>query len=163
MAAGSGITPILSILKMILASETMSQCVLIYGNKTPETTMFSDELNQLVDKYSSRFELVSVFSQHDVSKNKSTEYHGRINLTLLNQIVGERFIDEFFVCGPKEMSTSLYEHICSKGLEAEKAHIELFEVDNELSENNQTAHASVMIKIDGDEFSFDYDESNRSI
>ena len=163
VAAGSGITPILSILKMILASETMSQCVLIYGNKTPETTMFSDELNQLVDKYSSRFELVSVFSQHDVSKNKSTEYHGRINLTLLNQIVGERFIDEFFVCGPKEMSTSLYEHICSKGLEAEKAHIELFEVDNELSENNQTAHASVMIKIDGDEFSFDYDDSTRSI
>lgn len=162
VAAGSGITPILSILKMTLASETLSQCVLVYGNKNPESAMFSDELKQLAERYVDRLELVSVFSKNGES-SLGSDFKGRITPTMVDQIVAGKAIDEFFVCGPKEMSISLYDHMCAKGLSDEKAHIELFEADDILSEESQTANAKVTVKIDGDEFAFDYDDSTRSI
>ena len=157
VAAGSGITPILSIAKMVLASETLSQCVLIYSNKTPESVMFAEDLKKLSDKYPERFRLVSFYSQSGAG-----DYQGRINLDRVNTIMATAAIDEFFVCGPKEMSVALYEGVCSQGLESDHAHIELFEEANLSADSNSTS-AQVTIKIDGNSFTFDYDDSTRSI
>ncbi len=157
VAAGSGITPILSIVKMILASETMSQCILVYGNKTPESVMFSKELENLLDKYSERFHLVSVYSQTDVG-----DYQGRIHLDMMSEIVAPADIDEFFICGPKDMSVALYEGVCLQGLASDHAHIELFE-EATLAADSESIKAKIVIKIDGDSFALDYDDSTRSI
>ena len=156
-AAGSGITPILSILKMTLASETMSQCTLIYGNTKPESVMFAKDLQKLSDQYPERFRLISVYSQSNAG-----DFQGRIDLDLVNQIMADGRIDDFFVCGPKDMSVALYDGLCAQGLAKENAHIELFE-EAVLSEDSNSSVATVQLSIDGDSFVFDYEDSTRSI
>ncbi len=162
VAAGSGITPILSIIKMTLASESLSQCCLIYANKSPESSMFREELEQLTQRYSDRFHLVSVYSQSDEG-----ELRGRLNLQVIEQLYEKRSrklsrVDEFFVCGPKEMSIALHEAVLKAGISAENAHIELFEASTEFSDIGGD-NAVVTMKIDGESFEFTYDDPTRSI
>ena len=158
VAAGSGITPILSILKMTLASENMSHCTLIYSNKVPESVMFDDELKKLMERYGDRFRLISAFSQ-----SSEGDYQGRIDKQAVEGLVDLKKINEFFVCGPQEMSVSLHEMMLSKGLPAENVHIELFEAIEGFAESRDTSQAKIHMSIDGDSFEFDYDDPTRSI
>ena len=161
IAAGSGITPILSILKMTLASETLSQCLLIYCNKTPESSMFSSEIDALKERYKDRFTLVSVFSDSDVG-----QYNGRISFEALFELVPNiHSIDEFFVCGPEALSVDLRQSMIDQGLAEDKAHIELFNSVQQFSESSDetSSHAQVSVAIDGETIEFIYDDPTRSI
>lgn len=158
IAAGSGITPILSILKMVLAAESLSQCVLVYANKTPETTMFHDELSQLKSRYSDRFDWLSVYSQSDAG-----DYQGRVDQTVVTKLLGElSSVDEFFVCGPEAMSVPLYEFMLTQGLTEEQLHIELF-TEVQLDADTDSGKAKIQLKIDGEELLIDYQDNTRSI
>src|SRR5690606_39248421 len=101
-AAGSGITPILSILKSVLESEPKSTFVLTYGNKSPEETIFFDELHDLQLKYVGRLFVHYVFSQ----SNKG-ELFGRIDKSAVNFVLhtrhNEKTFEKFYLCGPEEM------------------------------------------------------------
>ena len=104
-AAGSGITPILSIIYSILIGEPKSTFVLVYGNKTPEETIFHQELYDLQSKYTGRFFVHYVYSQIKVEG----ELFGRIEKSTVNFILNTKHklieFDKFYLCGPEEMIT----------------------------------------------------------
>ncbi len=126
-AAGSGITPIISILKTILNVEQQSEVTLIYGNKRVESIIFREELEDLKNTYVDRFSLFHVLSQDFLGTDIG---RGRINAEKCEQfaehLVDIENIDEFFVCGPFEMTMSVTNWLKSKKIDKHKIHFELF-------------------------------------
>lgn len=103
IAAGSGITPLLSIIKTTLRSEPKSSFTLIYGNRTRNSIIFFEELEGLKNTYVRRFNFINVLSRErtDIPVN-----FGRINtekLQELQKLVPYNSFDEIFICGPEEM------------------------------------------------------------
>ena len=102
-AAGSGITPVMSILKSVLESEPKSTFVLVYGNKSPKETIFHNELHELQLKYVGRFFVHYVFSQ----AKADGELFGRIDKSTVNFVLNnkhkEKAFDKFYLCGPEAM------------------------------------------------------------
>src|SRR5690606_12936306 len=101
--AGSGITPVMSILQTVLEEEPNSSFVLVYGNKTPENTIFFDQLNELQHKYLGRFFLYYVFSQAKLDGH----LFGRIERSAVNFVLKNKHhevaFENFYLCGPNEM------------------------------------------------------------
>ncbi len=113
-AAGSGITPILSILKTVLATEPQSFVHMIFGNRSLETTMFSKELDQLQEQYKNRFVLVYTFSRpksnwSDLWKSANEKYFrkGRVDskaiVWFINEYPPYAQNAEYYICGPGTM------------------------------------------------------------
>jgi ring-1,2-phenylacetyl-CoA epoxidase subunit PaaE len=127
-AAGSGITPILSIVKTTLTTESRSQFTLVYGNRASSSVMFREELAALKDQYLTRFNLVHVLSREpqDIAL-----LNGRIDRTkadaLLARWVGDvGGVDAFFVCGPDGMMKAVTDALAACGVDAERVRIERF-------------------------------------
>jgi ring-1,2-phenylacetyl-CoA epoxidase subunit PaaE len=126
-AAGSGITPLLSIVKTTLAAEPKSQFTLVYGNRASGTVMFKEELAALKDIYLGRFNLVHVLSREaqDIEL-----LHGRIDRAkadaLLAKWVSLPDIDATFVCGPEGMMEAVIAALKARGVPDEKIRIERF-------------------------------------
>ncbi len=123
IAAGSGITPIFSILKTLLKKEPESQITLIYSNRNEATTLFYDTLNQYALTYQDRFRCLHIMSQ---PADKSQVYHGHLNTFLLEELVGQHlhFKKEHalvFVCGPHAVMRMVYMKLSIMGFQ--KAHI----------------------------------------
>lgn len=164
LAAGSGITPIISILKMILASEPQSRCTLFYGNKTLAEAMFVDELQQLQQRYGDRCQIEWVFSRESVES--LTPHQGRVDANILQAVLGSagyNKMDACFVCGPEDMALGLRDHLLAQGVAEEKIKIELFsnaalEAVDEVSSGSQ-----VRLIIDGEELEFTYDDPTESL
>jgi len=129
IAAGSGITPIFSIAKQTLAAETSSSVLLVYGNKSIETTMFHEELEKLAFSYGGRFKITNSYSEGEQS-----QYQGRISPELLDQILVDKEIEHklahVFICGPEQMTLALKEHLQKKDPSNENIRIELFNSSN---------------------------------
>jgi ring-1,2-phenylacetyl-CoA epoxidase subunit PaaE len=102
-AAGSGITPILSIILSVLENEPESTFVLVYGNKTPEETIFSDCLRQLEEQYLGRFFVQFVFSK----AHAEGALFGRVERSTVNYVIKnkhkEKEFAKFYLCGPEDM------------------------------------------------------------
>ena len=126
-AAGSGITPLLSIIKNTLAVEPESRFTLVYGNRASGTVMFRDELAELKDRYLGRFNLVHVLSREaqDIEL-----MHGRIDRAkadaLLAQWIPLADIDTAFVCGPEGMMEAVIGALKARGLSDAKIKVERF-------------------------------------
>src|SRR4029078_3838959 len=107
-AAGSGITPILSIAKTVLAVEPGTRLTLFYGNRASSTVMFRDELAALKDLHLDRFNLVHVLSRE---AQDIPLLHGRIDAAKVNALIAHwipiRDVDTVFVCGPEDMMQSV--------------------------------------------------------
>lgn len=123
-AAGSGITPIISMLKSVLAKEPNSKFTLIYGNKTKESTIFHNEL-ATID--SSHFNLISVYSRESTGASLT---EGRINNKKVADILNSNpellKADGFYMCGPEEMIAAVVENLDNLNVAKEKVHYELF-------------------------------------
>ena len=125
-AAGSGITPVLSIIKTTLATEPESSFTLVYGNKNRSSIIFFEELEALKNKYMYRFSLVHILSRE---RTETKINFGRINTDKLNELSGlldYANTDEFFICGPEEMIFSVKDYLEAKGIDKKKIHFELF-------------------------------------
>jgi ring-1,2-phenylacetyl-CoA epoxidase subunit PaaE len=126
-AAGSGITPLLSIVKTTLAVEPRSRFTLVYGNRASGTVMFKEELAALKDLYLDRFNLVHVLSREaqDIEL-----LHGRIDRAkadaLLSHWVPLPEIDTAFVCGPDGMMQAVADALRARGFPEAKIKIERF-------------------------------------
>ena len=155
--AGSGITPVMSILKSVLKNEKDSTFVLVYGNKTPEETIFHGQLHELQLKYVGRFFVHYVYSQSKVEN----ELFGRIDKSNINFVLNnkhkEKEFDKFYLCGPEEMinlaTTVLKEHnVADKNIK-----FELFSTSS--IENTAAAshdgHTKITVLVDGDEATFE--------
>ena len=127
IAAGSGITPILSIMKTVLAREPHCHCTLIYGNRMQSTTMFKEDLEDLKNLYMTRVVLHHVFSREQTDAPMSS---GRLDREKIGEVVrtlvGVDSIDHAFICGPHQMNDEAYAALLEEGLAAERIHIERF-------------------------------------
>lgn len=127
IAAGSGITPILSIIKTVLQSEPKSNITLLYGNKNRSTIIFKSELEALKNKYMERLSVYHILSREQADTDLMC---GRIDATkcnyFLEKIVDPKNINEAFLCGPEEMILSAKESLISAGVPEKNVHYELF-------------------------------------
>jgi ring-1,2-phenylacetyl-CoA epoxidase subunit PaaE len=130
VAAGSGITPVLSIMSAVLSADPESQATLLYGNRRTDTVMFVDELADLKDRYAARLQLVHVLSREprDVEL-----FSGRLDADrlsrLLDTVVPTSDVDHWWLCGPFGLLTDADAVLAEHGVPRSKVHRELFYVD----------------------------------
>ena len=126
-AAGSGITPILGILRTMLAAEPHSRFTLVYGNRASSSIMFRDEIEDLKSLHMARLSVIHVLSreQQDVEL-----FNGRLTREkcdgLLDRWIGAGSIDTAFICGPQEMMLDVSESLASRGVDRARIKFELF-------------------------------------
>lgn len=126
-AAGSGITPVLSMLKAHLAAEPNSTCKLFYVNKTAKSIIFKEELEQLRNTYFGRLEIYYFLTKE---RRDIELFNGRFDDEKM-QILTKTFIDipdtsEVFLCGPEQMVKYVSDYLINAGLPKELVHFELF-------------------------------------
>ncbi|WP_213290351.1 1,2-phenylacetyl-CoA epoxidase subunit PaaE [Bradyrhizobium sp. sGM-13] len=126
-AAGSGITPILSIVKGVLAREPNSRFFLFYGNRTTSNMLFLEELEELKDRFMQRLSLFHVISGED---QDIPILHGRLDgakvRVLLRSLVPASSVDHVFICGPMGMSEEIETTCRELGIAEDRIHVERF-------------------------------------
>jgi ring-1,2-phenylacetyl-CoA epoxidase subunit PaaE len=155
--AGSGITPVLSILKSVMKSEPNSSFVLVYGNKTPEETIFHQELHDLQLKYTGRLFVHYVYSQ---AKAENALF-GRIDKSAVNYVLNNKHaalqFDKFYLCGPEEMISLVSDVLKEKNVKESAIKFELFTAssqENIITESLE-GHSKITIVVDGEETTFE--------
>lgn len=126
IAAGSGITPILSIIKTTLIAEPKSHFILVYGNKNTGSIIFKEEIESLKNKFLGRLQLIHILSRE---KTDAPISHGRIDaekLQQLSKLIQWKSINEFFICGPEEMIIATKTFLENLEIDKKKIHFELF-------------------------------------
>src|SRR5438034_7363204 len=126
-AAGSGITPILSIVKGVLAREPNSRFFLFYGNRSTSSMMFLETLEELKDRFMQRFSLFHVISGEE---QDIPILHGRLDgekvRVLLRSLVQAASVDHVFICGPMGMSEDIEATCREIGIAEDHIHVERF-------------------------------------
>jgi ring-1,2-phenylacetyl-CoA epoxidase subunit PaaE len=132
VAAGSGITPVLSIAASVLAWDDRSQVTLLYGNRRADTVMFADELGDLKDRYPGRFQLVHVLSREARDAELLSGRLDRPRLAaLLAALVDVPAVDHWWLCGPYGMVRGARALLAGAGVSADRVHQELFHAEDE--------------------------------
>jgi ring-1,2-phenylacetyl-CoA epoxidase subunit PaaE len=131
IAAGSGITPVLSVAASVLRRPATT-VTLLYGNRRTATVMFADELSDLKDRYPTRFELVHVLSRE---RRDAELFSGRLDasklMALLGFLVDPRLVDHWWLCGPFDLVVEAGAVLERLGVAADRVHRELFYVADE--------------------------------
>lgn len=106
---GSGITPLISIIKEILVSNSALKVNLIYGNKNFESTIFSQLIEELIDKYPDNFQVWYLHSKHTEDKNHHLVRSGRINEEFIYDLLKEADIEKtkHYICGPNDLKDTI--------------------------------------------------------
>ena len=154
--SGSGITPVISILKSVLKSEPKSSFVLVYGNKTPEETIFSKELHDLQLQYVGRLFIHFVFSQ---AKAENALF-GRIDKSAVNYVLNNKHkeleFDKFYLCGPEEMIELVSGVLKEKNVKESAIKFELFtSSSHENVIKDLGGHSKITIMVDDEETTFE--------
>jgi ring-1,2-phenylacetyl-CoA epoxidase subunit PaaE len=155
--AGSGITPAISILKSVLKSEPKSSFVLVYGNKSPEETIFHQELHDLQSQYVGRLFVQYVYSQSKADGALS----GRIDKSTVNYILREKHasldFDKFYLCGPEEMINTVSDALKEKNIKESNIKFELFSASakEHTIEQSLEGHAQITVMVDDEETTFE--------
>lgn len=159
-AAGSGITPIMSIARSVLASHLNTTFTLVYGNQNKEETMFRDELTALSNEYTNRF-----FIQHCYSKaQEEGALFGRIDAAVTNYIVKNKFkdtaFDAIYLCGPEPMIDTVTATLKDNGISEDKIHFELFTTTDTVDTiaENVEGQTQVEVLVDDASYSFSMDK-----
>ena len=155
--AGSGITPAISILKSVLKSEPQSSFVLVYGNKSPEETIFHQELHDLQLKYTGRLFVHYVYSQ---TQAEGTLF-GRIDKSTVNFVLNNKHKElefaKFYLCGPEEMINNVSKVLKEHNIQDSAIKFELFTssaVEN-VDAGAHEGHTKITITVDDDETTFE--------
>ncbi len=163
IAAGSGITPVLSLLKTTLRTEPQSQFTLFYGNRASSTILFREELADLKDSYLDRFSLVHVMTRE---QQELDLLNGRLTpekcLALLRFWGPIEAMDAIFLCGPQELNLSLTEAFTGAGYPRQQIKIEQFATSQQRSELHVARAAAaaadeiseVTLVLDGHRYNF---------
>ncbi|GAB1857967.1 ferredoxin--NADP reductase [Flavobacteriaceae bacterium MHTCC 0001] len=159
-AAGSGITPILSIIKCALKEETYSKVVLVYGNKSAKDTMFLDELLELQSRFKERFSIQFVYSQTD----ENDAIFGRIEKSTINYVIKNKHkdtqIDAFYICGPEAMIHTVKDVLIENGISDDCINFELFKAATPAEIPNKSVSVpsgttKITVIVDDEETTFD--------
>ncbi len=169
-AAGSGITPIISILKTALFEEPNSNFTLFYGNKNVVSVVFREELEALKNQYMGRLSLNYIMSREAIG---SSLFKGHINGEKCREFAKNLFnpndTDEIFICGPEEMLIDLKDTLKDLGVAEKNIHFELFitsgiakkKHDEQAIEENVLSEVTII--VDGDEFKFNLQTTDVNI
>lgn len=155
-AAGSGITPILAMVKSVLESESSATFTLVYGNKNTEETIFGSELNELSKLYTDRFKLHYVLSR----ERKENTLAGRIDADKVNYITKNIYkdvsFDNAFLCGPEEMILKATEALKNNGFSEDQISYELFtaSIDEEAAAEVKDGETEITVLLDDEETTF---------
>ncbi|MCB9365414.1 MAG: 2Fe-2S iron-sulfur cluster binding domain-containing protein [Flavobacteriales bacterium] len=160
-AAGSGITPVISMIKSVLVN-TNSKYTLFYGNKTEKLTIFKKELDELKSIYGERFNLYYIYSQQSGTDKL---FEGRINRLKFDAIIKNNIellkANGFFLCGPEDMIHDVSEGLEYLGIGRTKIHYELFTVPVKPTESqiivdsDYVGTSKVTVIMDGEEVEFE--------
>ena len=156
-AAGSGITPVMSIIQSVLKSEPKSSFVLVYGNKTPEDTIFYQQLHDLQLNHVGRFFVHYAFSQTNVDK----ELFGRIDKSAVNFVLHNKHkeidFDKFYLCGPEEMINNVSATLKEHNVKDTNIKFELFGAASNSDEPSKSlqGHTKITILVDDEETTFE--------
>lgn len=164
-AAGSGITPILSIIKTVLEEEPNSRFILVYGNKTLKDTIFLQELIDLQNKHSDRFSIQFLYSQ----SQEENALFGRIEKSTVNLIVKNRYkdttIDAFYLCGPEVMINTVKDVLIENDISKENIHFELFTASTKNETVSNAANTAdgmtkITVLVDDEEETFEMSQKH---
>ncbi len=172
IAAGSGITPVISIIKHTLNTQQDSQFTLIYGSKNRSSVIFFEELESLKNKYMERFTFINILSRE---KTDADIFYGRIDenkLVALNKLVDYNNFAAAYLCGPEAMIFSSEEFLEKKGIAKNNIHFELFTTPGQKNNTQNIKEetivstgpkSNVTIKLDGRIVSFDLSYNGNNI
>ncbi len=159
-AAGSGITPIMSIANSVLSSNSTNKFILVYGNKSYKDTMFYTDLVKLQLEYANRFYIYFTNSQ----TKEDDALFGRIDTSTLNYVLKEKHtnisFDDYYLCGPEAMINLVTDTLKEEGVSNDAIHFELFtatEIKEELPQTD-SGTSEVSVLVDDEEFSFSMDK-----
>lgn len=170
IAAGSGITPIISIIKHTLDASPHSRFTLIFGNRSRASIIFFEELEAIKNTYMDRFNLIHILSRE---KMDSDIQYGRIDATklkALQPLVQYQTVREAYICGPEAMITDARNMLVQSGLSPEHIHFELFNTPVQspsaitpVESVSSGEKSEVTIKVDGRSFEFSLPFGGQSI
>ncbi|GAB5551695.1 MAG: ferredoxin--NADP reductase [Saprospiraceae bacterium] len=166
--AGSGITPLMSIIKTTLEKEPQSTLHLLYGNRNKASIIFQTQLKELEKRYAGQLTVTHVLSQPEKTKTKGigglfskgkTDWDGHIGRIIPTLV--ERFLEEhplrtkeadYFICGPNAMMQSVEGHLKANGIDKKRVHLEYFTVESadKHTVSNDTTFSSAKVKVDLD-------------
>lgn len=159
-AAGSGITPIISIAQTVLESHPESTFVLVFGNQSPEEAMYLQAVQELQDKYTDKFFIQNIYSR----SQEENALFGRIETSTVNFIIKNKFketsFDAFYLCGPEEMITSVSDTLKTNGIAEDKIFFELFtssDTEDTLAEELE-GKTTLEVTVDDEVFSLSMDK-----
>lgn len=152
-AAGSGITPVMSIIKSVLKIEPKSSFTLFYGNKDAQHIIFKEEIDDLKNMHMQRLRVHHVLSRENPG---SDLFYGRIDEercnSFCNLLINPHAVDEVFLCGPEPMIKAASNTMEAHGVSIDKIHYELFTSPNQPSaKQHSTAKAGAQTDADVDE------------
>ena len=157
-AAGSGITPVLSIIKCALEEEVHSKVILVYGNKSTQDTMFLNELLELQHEYKDRFSIQFVFSQ----KDEENSIFGRIEKSTVNYVMKNKHknieVDAFYLCVPETMIHTVKDVLTDHGIDENRIHFELFKAAKPAEINDEAVlegKTNITVIVDDEETTFE--------
>jgi ring-1,2-phenylacetyl-CoA epoxidase subunit PaaE len=167
ICAGSGITPILSMISSVLNNEPLSSFTLLYGNKDRSNIMFLNELLSFEKEFQSQFFIYFAFSREKTTNS----IYGRIDSTNLSNLFDEhknlKHADSYFLCGPGEMIDNIDQFLLDNDISKEKIFFERFtsgeSIANEDQKKADNTQSNVIISVDGDDFNFELSSNGKSV
>jgi ring-1,2-phenylacetyl-CoA epoxidase subunit PaaE len=162
-SAGSGITPMLSIMKTVLRTEQESTITLVYGNKNTLSIIFHEEIEGLKNKYMNRLSVYYILSRE---KLEEPVFNGRITSEkcdeLFKGLIDVKTGDEFFICGPEPMINAVNDSLKKSGVVEDKIHFELFSspgaqfgaFKTTISKEDEGKVSNITVTSDGKTFTF---------
>ena len=157
LAAGSGITPVISMIKAVLEEEKESRFVLIFGSKSSDKTIFKNELDSLMASSGDRLEVNYVYSQIVSDKALFGRIDPKLVKSLLKKEYANRVFDQYFLCGPEEMIEMVKKILLKRKVKEEAIKFELFSSSSYKKEIKKSlnANAEISIVLDDEETSFE--------
>lgn len=169
-AAGSGITPVFSIMKTILLTEPNSKFTLFYGNQRTDSIIFREAIEGLKNTFLNRLSVYYLLSKEHTG---SDLFSGRINRdrcqVFFDKLVQLDSVDDCFLCGPEEMILEVREELLSRGLQREQIHLELFGTNagKRKKQNSDIVEgdfkSEISIQVDGNVVNFLITDRNESV
>lgn len=171
IVAGSGITPVISIIKHILDNNSSSTFTLIYGNQSRSSIIFFEELEAIKNKYIERFNFINILSRERTDADIN---FGRIDAQKLNDLqmlVDFKSFDDIFICGPEQMIFTTEKFLLDQSIKKNNIHFELFttpgqqikSLKKQADVSDDAPKSKIAIKVDGRTFNFELGFDSDSI
>jgi ring-1,2-phenylacetyl-CoA epoxidase subunit PaaE len=171
--AGSGVTPIISMMKHVLETEPQSTFTCFYGNRYASTIIYVDEINALKNRFPDRLEIHYVMSKEEIG---SEWFRGRIDEEKIRKFSEVLFdpleVDAFYMCGPEQIIHAAQKVLREKGVNEDKLHFELFGTPNPtagfaskpvIEDKSASVNSQITVVMDGDEFNFEMKPGQETI